>query len=249
MSDFLKKYLKICGIGLGILAVVAVTVFVVRYCSRPAETAVMNEMSVTDTEAEPTEKVPSVVMRESRRLKETANTPVPTPTFTPEPTHDIVFSENSHISPTPVTEPTPDVEAKIPDMATETPEQRTGKYKYECAISVTCKDIIPVDEKNAKAEIVPQNGIILEKTSAGFNEGETVSEVLIRVLKEKKIHFDYEAKSSVGGGYIKAIGNLYQFDFGGKSGWVYTVNGENINVGASEYKLSDGDLVEWKYVK
>ncbi len=249
MSDFLKKYLKICGIGLGVLAVVAVIVLVVRYCSRPAATVVINEMPVEITEAEPTEKAPSVVMRESRRLKETAKTPGPEPTSTPRSTHDIVFSENSHISPTPVTEQVSEAAPEATEVATETPAARTGKYKYECTISIVCKDIIPVDEKNAKAEIVPPDGIILEKTSAGFNEGETVSDVLLRILKEQKIHFDYEAKSSAGGGYIKAIGNLYQFDFGGKSGWVYTVNGENINVGASDYKLSDGDMVEWKYVK
>ena len=47
--------------------------------------------------------------------------------------------------------------------------------------------------------------------------------------------------------YIEGIANLYEFDCGELSGWMYRVNGEFPNVGCSLYKLKDGDTVEWVY--
>ena len=47
--------------------------------------------------------------------------------------------------------------------------------------------------------------------------------------------------------YISGINYLYEFDFGDLSGWVYHVNGVSPSVGCGEYKLSDGDRIEWLY--
>ena len=47
--------------------------------------------------------------------------------------------------------------------------------------------------------------------------------------------------------YIHGIGNIYEFDFGDLSGWVYMVNGESASVGCDQYVLQDGDQVEWHY--
>ena len=46
---------------------------------------------------------------------------------------------------------------------------------------------------------------------------------------------------------IEGIGNLYEFDCGELSGWMYTVNGQAPNYGCSQYQLEDGDVVEWIY--
>ena len=37
--------------------------------------------------------------------------------------------------------------------------------------------------------------------------------------------------------------------FGGKSGWMYSVNGSAPNVSCGKYVLKDGDTVSWYYVK
>ena len=50
-----------------------------------------------------------------------------------------------------------------------------------------------------------------------------------------------------GSTYIEGIGNLYEFDCGALSGWMYRVNGTFPNYGCSSYILSDGDVVEWVY--
>ena len=47
--------------------------------------------------------------------------------------------------------------------------------------------------------------------------------------------------------YIEGIGNLYEFDCGAESGWMYAVNGWFPNYGCSQYALQDGDTVTWVY--
>ena len=44
-------------------------------------------------------------------------------------------------------------------------------------------------------------------------------------------------------GYIEGINNLYEFDCGEQSGWMYSVNGWFPNYGCSRYQLKDGDVV------
>ncbi len=47
--------------------------------------------------------------------------------------------------------------------------------------------------------------------------------------------------------YVEGIHNLYEFDTGELSGWMYNVNGWYPNYGASRYQLKDGDVVNWRY--
>ena len=47
--------------------------------------------------------------------------------------------------------------------------------------------------------------------------------------------------------YVSGINNLYEFDCGKDSGWMYCVNGWYPNYGCSKYTLEDGDTVEWRY--
>lgn len=47
--------------------------------------------------------------------------------------------------------------------------------------------------------------------------------------------------------YVEGIGNLYEFDCGNMSGWMYKVNDWFPNYGCSRYELKNGDTVEWQY--
>jgi len=47
--------------------------------------------------------------------------------------------------------------------------------------------------------------------------------------------------------YIAGINNLYEFDCGELSGWMYRVNGWFPNYGCSAYTLKQGDVIEWLY--
>ena len=56
------------------------------------------------------------------------------------------------------------------------------------------------------------------------------------------------SKSSQYGIYVSAIGGLAEFEYGGSSGWMYSVNGSAPNVSCGKYVLKDGDRVSWYYV-
>ena len=80
-----------------------------------------------------------------------------------------------------------------------------------------------------------------------FTEGESIFDVLKRVCRENKIHMEFSETPVYQSAYIEGIGNLYEFDCGEGSGWMYRVNGEFPNYGCSRYTLADDDTVEWVY--
>lgn len=47
--------------------------------------------------------------------------------------------------------------------------------------------------------------------------------------------------------YVSSINGLAEFDHGRFSGWLYSVNGVEPNVGCGSYYLTDGDSVYWHY--
>jgi hypothetical protein len=104
--------------------------------------------------------------------------------------------------------------------------------------SVSCETI--ADELDGEYEIIPPTEIVLIK-------GETVFDILERVLAYNQIPFDYSGSGETI--YIRGIDNIYEFDYGDMSGWMYRVNGEFPNVGCGAYYPEDGDVIEWLYTK
>jgi hypothetical protein len=94
---------------------------------------------------------------------------------------------------------------------------------------------------------VPEDGWILEPTEVVFYDGENVFQVLKRTCKQNGIHMEFENTPIYNSAYIEGIHNLYEFDVGELSGWMYSVNGWYPNYGCSRYALKDGDVVEWRY--
>ena len=80
-----------------------------------------------------------------------------------------------------------------------------------------------------------------------FYEGESVFNVLQRTCKQQKIHMEFSNTPIYNSAYIEGIHNLYEFDVGNLSGWMYKVNGWFPNYGCSRYQLKDGDVIEWVY--
>ena len=120
---------------------------------------------------------------------------------------------------------------------------------YTCTFSIECSTILNnLDMLDPdKLEMVPSGGVILSKTTVTFYEGESVFDVLQRVCKEKGIHMEAEWTPIYNSAYVEGIHNLYEFDCGALSGWMYKVNGWYPNYGSSRYQLKDGDVVEWRY--
>ncbi|MBQ3404360.1 MAG: DUF4430 domain-containing protein, partial [Oscillospiraceae bacterium] len=120
---------------------------------------------------------------------------------------------------------------------------------HTCTISISCAAILGnMDWLDPdKTELVPGDGWILKPTSVTFYEGESVFNVLQRVCKQNKIHMEFENMPLYNSAYIEGINNLYEFDCGELSGWMYKVNDWFPNYGCSRYAIHDGDVVAWVY--
>ena len=124
-----------------------------------------------------------------------------------------------------------------------------GTTAYTCTISISCSTILNNMDlcDPDKVDLVPEDGWILYPLVVTFYEGESVFNVLQRVCKQKKIHMEFENTPIYNSAYIEGIHNLYEFDVGELSGWMYQVNGWFPNYGCSRYQLRDGDVIEWVY--
>ena len=122
------------------------------------------------------------------------------------------------------------------------PEQST------CTLTIRCDTLVgkPEDLDEAKAELVPASGLLYSAT-VSFTAGESVFDVLQRAMQEAGIPMEFTSVPVYGSAYIEGIANLYEFDCGPLSGWVYSVNGVFPNYGCSKYTLKDGDQVLWQY--
>ena len=101
------------------------------------------------------------------------------------------------------------------------------------------------DKVAGQAGHIPESGVLLKETTLPIADGDTVYTVLTDAARMYALHM--EASGANGLMYIHGIGNIYEFDFGELSGWVYTVNGEKASVGADQYALKDGDRVVFRY--
>ena len=50
------------------------------------------------------------------------------------------------------------------------------------------------------------------------------------------------------GGYITGMLGLNEGDYADTTGWIYTINGESVSVGADEQILQEGDKIAWEFV-
>ncbi len=112
-------------------------------------------------------------------------------------------------------------------------------------MSITCDTVAG----KGKEEVTPSDGVVLPKTTVTLNEGSTVYDCFIYVVKLYEIQFEdnTQAMNDHTNAYISGINNLYEFDYGELSGWMYSVNGNFADVGCGQYTLSDNDNIEWQY--
>ena len=145
---------------------------------------------------------------------------------------------------TPPTDPKPEPEPPSSSQNTPPEEQATT-----CSISIVCSTVLDhLDWLTAgKEDILPAGGVMLAATEVEPQEGETVFSLLQRVTRENGIPMEANFTPGTGSAYVEGIGNLYEFDCGQRSGWLYFVNGISPGYSCSEYTLKPGDRVEWIY--
>lgn len=132
----------------------------------------------------------------------------------------------------------------------ETSQQsETTQSEHTCTISIECSTILNNwdDLNEAKADFVPEDGWILYSSVVEYTPGESVYDLLYRVCRDSGIHMSARYTPMYGSYYVEGINQLYEFDCGELSGWMYSVNGWFPNYGCSQYEISDGDVIEWRY--
>lgn len=125
----------------------------------------------------------------------------------------------------------------------------TEKKNDSVTITINCASILENRDKLKKGKeyFVPSDGVILPASEIEITEGDTAFDILKKVCADHSIQLEYTYSAGFGTYYVEGIHQLYEKDCGGKSGWLYRVNGEFPSVGCSSYELHDGDTVEFLY--
>lgn len=125
---------------------------------------------------------------------------------------------------------------------TKDKEKKSDKEKKE--------DPEPAKQKTSTmvySIVISDNEVPLPPTEmAVLDEGDTVLEALIRITRERKIQMDYRGGRGATA-YVEGIDNVYEFDRGQGSGWMYRINGVFPDRGAGVVPVCPGDRVEWIY--
>lgn len=148
-----------------------------------------------------------------------------------EPSEDEKPSEN----PLPITE----------EAAEEVPQEDFVTITISCKKAVLNYDKLSEEAKNSL--VVPESGIILPETRVLIKGGETVFDVLKKVCMENKIHLESSYTPVFESAYIEGINNLYEFQCGPLSGWMYSVGGDFVGHGSSSHVLKAGDKIVFEY--
>ena len=159
--------------------------------------------------------------------------------------------------PEPLTEPEDETQTPSADETVTADEQQgpaesettTEPERSVCTISISCAtlldklDTLPA----AVSELVPADGWILAPVQEEFSDAESVLDILLRVAQREGIHLEYAGTAMGNSAYLEGIGNIYEFDAGELSGWMYSVNGEFPNYGCGQYFPQPGDVITLVY--
>lgn len=152
-------------------------------------------------------------------------------------------SEREDPAPSPALSPTP--------TATPTPQAPAPALEISFYVTLSVRADTILNNMHLlseyKHELVPANGVIFPATQVRVEEGESVFEVLQREMRRVGIHMSSRFTPALNSAYVEGIQNLFEFDVGPLSGWMYRVNGVFPNFGSSQYILSAGDVIEWVY--
>lgn len=275
MKAIFDKYKYILGLGLALIAVVIIAVISAAMGKDTAEnsgisyvppetTSFTTVESIVATTAFQTDgnsqttpittvtDISSQTLPESEKPKTTAITSVASTSSTADvskPTEKPVFTSAPTSSASPASSKvttTSNTSSVI--STTPKPDKPTKKYDNTCTFVIECKTILNNKDKLKKGleKYVPDDAVIFSKT-VGFDSGESVYDILRRICDENSIQMEASYTPAFSSYYVEGINNLYEFDCGQGSGWMYSVNGVFPNYGCSSYKPVNNDKIAFRY--
>ncbi|MDQ1236302.1 outer membrane murein-binding lipoprotein Lpp [Paenibacillus sp. SORGH_AS306] len=132
-----------------------------------------------------------------------------------------------------------------PSTSTSKPSSNTAKGSGTTATPTTPSAPKPQPQASTVTLSITGDSNILGSTSVPVEAGESALDLLKRVTRSKGIPMEYQGSS--GFAYVEGIDNLYEFDEGPTSGWMFKVNGNFPNMSAGAYKVQAGDQIDWLY--
>lgn len=104
------------------------------------------------------------------------------------------------------------------------------------------RDTKPVSQETKVNASLNVNGSVLD---GQLLKDDTVDSFMQRLMNEGKISF--KTRTYVGmGKFVEEINGIRS---DGENYWIYYVDNKKATIGISNYKLSPGDVVSWKYEK
>jgi len=101
-------------------------------------------------------------------------------------------------------------------------------------------------QKTCILAIYADDAVILPETDVVIYGNKTVFDVIRQQTRANRIHMEFSGTGMAV--YVKGINNLYEFDKGPESGWVFYKNGEYSTKGCGTVRVEDGDHIVWQYV-
>lgn len=275
MKAIFDKYKYILGLGLALVAVVIIAVVSAAMGKDTAENSGISYVtpeassfttaeSIAATTAFQTDgnsqttpittvtDASSQTLPESEKPKTTAISSVASTSSTADvskPTEMPVFTSAPTSSASPASSKVTTVStASSVISTTQKPDKPIKKYDNTCTFVIECKTILDNKDKLKKGleKYVPDDAVIFSKT-VGFDSGESVYDILRRICDENSIQMEASYTPAFNSYYVEGINNLYEFDCGQGSGWMYSVNGVFPNYGCSSYKPANNDKIAFRY--
>lgn len=275
MKAFFDKYKYILGLGLALIAVVIIAVVSAAMGKDTAEnsgisyvtpetssfttaqslvttTAFQTDGNSQTTPATTVTDTSSQTLPESEKTETTAISSVASTSSTADiskPTEKPVFTSTPTSSASPASsKATTTSNTSSVISTTPKPDKPIKKYDNTCTFVIECKTILDNKDKLKKGleKYVPDDAVIFSKT-VGFDSGESVYDILRRICDENSIQMEASYTPAFSSYYVEGINNLYEFDCGQGSGWMYSVNGVFPNYGCSSYKPASNDKIAFRY--
>lgn len=250
MKAIFDKYKYILGLGLALVAVVIIAVVSAAMGKDAAENS---GISYATPETSSFTTVESLVTTTAFQTDGNSQT-------TPATTVTDTSSQTTALQTTSQTTATTAYVATVPATTAETSkatakattpkpaDKPIKKYDNTCTFVIECKTILNNKDKLKKGleKYVPDDAVIFSGT-VGFDSGESVYDILRRICDENSIQMEASYTPAFSSYYVEGINNLYEFDCGQGSGWMYSVNGVFPNYGCSSYKPANNDEIAFRY--
>lgn len=249
MKEFFKKYKWFLAAGVLAAAVLAVAFFSGGNVEKARQQAQQTlAVATADSTAPVTAYTTAPSVGDSTAPPATAPaatrgaqpSTAPKPTAAPAATAPAATKSVSIAPAKPEPKPTTAPKPTAAPVSTEAPG---------CTVSVSCATVFDNLDRldDGIAQALPADGWILPPSKVTLQDGDTAFSVLQRVCRERNIPMEFSFTPMYDSDYVEGIGNLYEFDCGANSGWMYCVNGMFPSVGSSAVTLQSGDTVEWRY--